>query len=238
MRHVFAVGLCALCAMAAVSNAAQITFQTTDTTTAPNAWSTMYGSADYMVFDFSSGKPDVAGGYTTKTGIKPSYVADFYWGTPGSGGGGAGGGGGGSGSVIAQGDLYYDLVLNEGKSFQFTSLFYDDTYGADNGLAAGEVALKVRLLGPNDLDDAWHELTVAQLQSGTFLSWDVVVYQDDIAKSITMDVDYAQGAGVAAAGFFLDDVQDAGSAPIPEPATISLMMFGLAGIFVRSKRKA
>ena len=238
MKSLLALSLCALCAMATIGNAAQIDFKAADNTTAPNAWSTMYGAADYMVFNFSSGKPDVAGGYTTKTGTNPDYISKFVWGTPGSSGGGGGGGGGGNGSVIAAGDLYYDLILNDGKSFQLTSLFYDSTYGTTNSLAGTDVALKVRLLGPNDFDDSWHEITVAQLESGTFLSWDVLVYDDDITKCITMDVDYVNGAGVAASGFFLDNVLNVGSAPVPEPATLGLMVFGVAGIFARRRRKA
>jgi hypothetical protein len=244
MKNLSVVGLCALCAvcaMAAVSSAANITFGANDTTTAPAAWASKYGSADYMVYDFATGKPDVAKGYYTKNGSSnPSYVADFYWDTPGSSSGsGSGSGSASPGSQVAGGDLFYDLVLNEGKSFQFTSLFYDSGYGTDNGLNDADVALKVRLLGDNDVDDTWHEITVAQLEAGIFLSWNVTIYDDDATKAITMDVDFVNGDGAYAAGFFLDSVADTGNAPlVPEPASIGLVLFGVAGLFARPKRKA
>lgn len=240
MKRLFLMSACALLAMAAMANAASVTFQAADNTTAPNAWSTKYGLYDYMVYDFGSGKPDVDKGYQTKTGSNPDFVSNFFFGTPGSSGGGGSGGGGQNGNTIAAGDLYYDLVLNEGKQFQFAALFYDSTYGTDNGLAGADVALRVRLLGLNDLDDAWHDITVAQLEAGSYQIWDVIVYDDDAVKGITLDVDFVNGAGAYAAGFFLDSVQDAGNAPattgvVPEPATVGLVMFGLAGVFVRRK---
>ena len=125
--------------------------------------------------------------------------------------------------ICAQADRHFFAVLKE--------------LGADNGLAGTDVAIRVRLLGQNATDDDWHELTVDQLETGTYVSWNTVVYEDDDNKTLTLDVDYLLGAGVKVAAFFLDNVQDAGMAPIPEPATVGLMMFGLAGIFVRRKKR-
>ena len=137
----------------------------------------------------------------------------------------------------AEGDLYYSLVLSEDKAFDFTALFYDSTYGAAHGgLAADDIALEVRLLG-GSTDDEWHKITVAQMEIGTFLTWHVIVYTEDIGKSLILDVKYVRDDDTLVAGFFLDDVQPAGNTPpIPEPATVGLVLFGLAGIFARRKR--
>lgn len=239
MRYLFPISLCVLMMVSGAASAAQIDFTTIDTSTDPNAWSTKYGQGYYWLFDFTSGKVDPAQGYNTPDGQNyPSYCDNFYLQTRDNNGGGGGGGGGGqNGSIVAAGDLWYDLVFNDGKQFEFTALFYDKSYGADNGLTGYDVALQVRLLGYNDLDDSWHEITVDQLEHGIFLTWDAVVYDDDPNKTITLDVDWLAGAGVYGAAFFLGNVQDAGVAPIPEPATVGLVMFGLAGIFVRRKNR-
>jgi PEP-CTERM motif-containing protein len=244
MKRLLLISVCVLLAMAASASAAKVDFNSVDTTTLPGDWGMKYGAYDYMKYDFSSGKPvDVDKGYYTKGGnVNPDFVDKFFYGTPGSTGGGGGGTGGQSGNIIAAGDLYYDLMLTEGKKFQFCALFYNDTYAADNGgLAANDVALRVRMLGLNDLDDVWHDITVAQLEKGIFMLWDVIVYDDDASKTVTMDIDFVNGAGTHPAGFFLDKVMDAGNAPammgpIPEPATLGLVMFGLAGVFVRRNK--
>lgn len=244
MSRIMLLSLCALVACTSTAGAAQITFNQADTNTTAAGWQA-YGNYDYMMFDISSGQPDYDAGYQTASGSNPDFIASFTSGVNNGGGGGGGGGGnnggggsgeGGFGSQNASGDIYYDLVLNDGKDFTLSTLFYNANYGNNNGMDDADIALEVRLIGPNDLDDTWHQITVAELEAGVFLSWDVVVYDDDVDKSLTIDINYVEGEGDAAAGFFLDNVQDAAAAPIPEPATLGLMLFGAAGIFVRRKR--
>ena len=237
MRHFVSVSLalCALLALAVPAYAAKVDFNGTNATLNPDDWATLYGNTDDIRTDWSTGN---VGNDPAYTSTNPAYVEDFTYATTGGGGGGGGGtGGGGEGGHATAGDLRYDMTLNDGKDFGFTALFYHSTYGADNGLNPGDVALRVRLLGTNDLDDDWHEISVADLEHGIFLTWDVIVYDDDDNKTITLDVDFVAGDGTYAAGFFLDDVIDAGNAPIPEPATVGLVVFGLAGVFVRRKNR-
>ncbi len=235
MKRLLAFSVCAMLAMVAVSEAAQIDFSQTDTTTAPDDWNTAYGlTGVFLMRDISSGQPQ---GDLQHPGL-PTYIDGFVEGFPGQGGGNGGsGGGGGGGGNPATGDLYYDLDLNAGKQFQFTTLFYNSTYGTENNLQGSDVALSVRLLGENDPDDDWHDITVAELEGGIFMSWDVIVYTDDANKTVTLDVEYVNGDGSVAAGFFLDNVQPAGAAPIPEPATVGILLVGAAGLIARRRSR-
>lgn len=240
MSRLVLCSVCALLVMASSAAAAKIDYKGFDAATLPDDWATKYGlGGDSMVYDFSSGKPDVAKGYYYGANGNPGYVDDFYYNTPGSGSGKGSSGGNGE-DFNPQGDLYYNLVLKAGKTFEFTALFYDKTYGDDNGgLADGLIAMKVRLLGENDLDDTWHEITVGQMEHGYFLTWFATIYSDDAKKMITLDIEFVNGAGQHPCGFFLDNVADAGPDPlgvIPEPATVSLVLFGMAGIFARRKK--
>jgi len=99
------------------------------------------------------------------------------------------------------------------------------------------VALQVRLIDPSaapGTEDAWHDITVAQLEAGIYLNWKVEAAADEI---VTTQVVWVNGDGVGAAGFFLDNVIDGvGGGNVPEPASVGLLLMGLSGLFMRRRK--
>jgi len=236
MNRILVVCMCAMLALASSALAAQVSFLSSDAATSPLNWVATYANGDYFIWDYSSGKPDWkdAQGKMKDPPYQsnPAYVKEFkYNWTSGSSGGGGGSGGGTSSDI--KGHVYYDLTLNAGKSFEFLVGFWDDEYGQTEGLQTTDVALRVQLVGANlSPADTEHDILVSDLRHGIVLKWDVTLPADE---KLTLDVAWVNGEGTGAAAFFLNNVRDAGQ--VPEPATVGLVLFGLAGVFVRRSRK-
>jgi len=239
MKRTISALVCALdmvALSAGVAQAAKITWDGYDTTTGVD-WITSGGANPFLAgqyWDISSGSPD----YTkdaTWSPAKPDYLKSFqYENQGGGGGGGSNNGSGGGGGTTG---MDYNLVLNADKTFDFLVLFYDSNYSTRNaGLVGTDVALQVRLLDPSaapGTEDAWHDITVAELEAGIYLKWRVEASADEI---VTTEVVWAKGDGVGAAGFFLDNVVDGVSGSVPEPASVGLLLMGLGGLFMRRRK--
>jgi hypothetical protein len=246
-RTLCVVGAAALvlAVMSGAALAAQIQFYGQDTTTGPN-WQGVYGAGQAVYWDFSSGRPDYTNSPTNTGGNpNPNYVQSFTYQNTMAGGGNSGPGGANSstpngyGGGLGTTGVNYNLVMNESMTFYFTALFYDSTYSADNGgLDPNSIALEVRLVDPSaaaSTDESWHAISVAQLQAGTYEIWSVNATDGD---TIQTQVDWANGAGVGAAGFFLDDVTPTTDPPVtPEPATSGLLGLGLASFLAWRKKR-
>lgn len=243
MKRLLSGLLCALAIVACSAvpvQAAQIIFSGSDTGTGVdwiiNSTPGPYGGDTSIIWDISSGRPDYTQG-PTMTPANPSYIDSFTFGNTGGGGGGAGGNssGGGGGTT----GINYDLVMNEDKTFDFEVLFYDTDYTTRNAalgtvLVGTDVALSVRLVDPSanpDPNDGWQTITVGELEGGIYMIWHV---QAPAGETISTEVVWVNGDGVGAAAFFLDNVVD--GVTIPEPATISLIAFGLGAMFLRRRK--
>lgn len=255
MKRTLCIVACAALVLAAMSGAAlaaQIVFYNQDNTTGPNWQVGGYGSGQALYWDISSGRPNYnLPAANTGGGTNPVYVESFtYHNTVAGGGSGGGhtsnGYGGGPGTT----GVNYNLVMNENMTFNFSAMFYDATYGADNGgLDGSAAALEVRLIDPSAVagaDESWHAITVAQLEAGTYLTWKV---KATAGETIETEVEWVNGEGVGAAGFFLDDVTVTKSTrhsangafadpPLaPEPAASGLLGLGLATLLGWRKRR-
>ena len=237
MKHVMAVCLAAAMVLtfSSMAGAATIQWQGLDTDTQLN-WEGTYGGGAAYYWDISSGRPD----YTKPTGTNPAYVDSFNWGYGNSSGGGSWGGGGWGGGGVPGGvgdpraDMQYALVLKESKQMSFTAFFYDRDYATRNGLGNDEVALQVRLIDPGAdpaQNDQWRDIKVGDLIKGVYAKWDVTALA---GETILTEIIWANGDGVGAAGFFLDNVEDI--VDIPEPATMTLIVGGLIGMAAMKRR--
>jgi hypothetical protein len=234
--HALVCALAMVALSAGVAQAAKISWSGYDTTTGVD-WITSGGANPFQAgqyWDISSGSPD----YTkdaTWSPAKPDYLKSFQYVNQGGGSGGSNNGSGGGGGTTG---INYNLVLNAGKTFDFLVLFYDSNYSTRNaGLSGTDVALQVRLIDPSaapGTEDAWHDITVAQLEAGIYLNWKVEAAADEI---VTTQVVWVNGDGVGAAGFFLDNVIDGvGGGNVPEPASVGLLLMGLSGLFMRRRK--
>jgi hypothetical protein len=246
MKRTLGVLLCAALVMVSISGvagAAQIiTFVGTDNTTGQELSGTFkYGGSGMQMtlpFDPVTGRPNYSGTWGNAYSGNPAWISSFTFSsgfTAGSGGGGGTGGSGGGGGV--GGSKVYDLVLNSGEKFSYTALFYDTGYLAANPTLQGSAeAFQVRVVNSSvgaAADAGWTSITIDQLVAGKYITWDVAgLAGDTIETQVRWSHD---GSEIGAAGFFVDNVTDNPSNPIPEPATVGLVLFGLAGVFVRRR---
>jgi len=155
----------------------------------------------------------------------PAWL-DFHIDSNGGGGGGSGPFGPGSNQVS------YTLAStgNAPSSFDFSVLFYDPTYDPATGDATNVV--QVVLSGSDGTlvdSDKGNEAFVAagELRKGILLTWSIEAGAGiDVTVTINAIDTYA-------AGFFLDKLVGGHA---PEPATLSLVAVGLAGVWLKRRK--
>ena len=247
MKRLLCVLLCAVAVVACsagAAQAAQIVAMTPDTTTGvawyqdwydfgtPGPYGGVYGRGwDISLLD----RPDYR--QPPKPDTLPSYMNSFIYSNTGGGSGGSGNYSGGGGDTTG---INYDLETNANKTFDFQVLFYDATYTTRNAglgtiLVGTDVALQVRVVNLSDdpaTFEAWHEITVDQLEAGIYMIWRL---QAPAGETIRTEVVWGLGDGVGATAFFLDNVVD-GLVAIPEPATVSLIGLGMGFLLARRKK--
>jgi len=252
MKRLLCVLLCAVAVVACsagAAQAAQIIWTGPPDTTTGVAWyqawydsgaAGTYGSQWGYGFNLSAAGTPIYG--TEKTWpdsndpTYPAYVTSFSYSSQGGGTGSGGNTGGGGGGTIG---ITYDLEMNQDKTFDFEVLFYDADYTARNALLGTtlvptDVALEVRLVNLSEdptTFEAWHEITVDQLEAGIYMIWRV---QAPAGDTIRTQVVWGLGDGIGATAFFLDNVVD--GLTIPEPATVSLIGLGMGLLLARRKK--
>lgn len=178
--------------------------------------------ADGKTLLTTTGRP--TGSYTGSWADNPGWL-DFQ--QSGGGGGGLGGGGGaGGGNNVAT----YTIGATDGVSrrFNFSTLFYDP--GLDAAIGADDLAVRITLTGSLGTTLAgtalnMKELTGAEVRAGTMVTFNVLA---EAGETLGVTV---ESLDTFAAGFFLDTIT-----AVPEPATLSLLGLGVAGLLMRRKR--
>jgi hypothetical protein len=140
---------------------------------------------------------------------------------------------GGAAHPVYPNQVLYTLASTDTKahSFDFSILFYD--YNLDASIADATVAAEVIITGKNETkvvskDGNKVEVTAGDIRSGTVLTWKIDVPVDP-STGTGEDISIVISSYTYAAGFFLDNVA-------PEPATLSLVAAGLAGLWLKRRR--
>ena len=187
-----------------------------------------YGSGGYYL----TYKPDPGTGLFDKTGgphatggpftNNPPWL-DFRASVPS----------GGAPHPVYPNQVLYTLASTDTKahSFDFSILFYD--YNLDTSIADATVAAEVIITGKNETkvvtkEGNKAEVTAGDIRSGTVLTWKIEVPVDP-GTGTGEDISVVISSYTFAAGFFLDNIA-------PEPATLSLVAAGLAGLWLKRRR--
>ena len=188
-----------------------------------NGYSLMWSSVGADGRTLEAGRP--TGTYSGSWADNPAWL-DFRAGT-------GGGGGPGGGTIPGANIQSYTLGATDtqARRFNFSTLFFDPDL--DTGIGADELAARLTLTGSlgttvGTTGGNMKELTGSQVRAGTMVTFDVMVGPDEKLTVVIESLD------TFAAGFFLDSVQDV--AVIPEPATLTLLGLGLAGMVLRRRK--
>jgi len=127
-----------------------------------------------------------------------------------------------------------DIAGNHSGMFDLLVLFYDPNF--DPTRAAGDIVGEVVVTGTYRTDivagaSNKSEVTAAQVRDGVLVTYTIEILKDVPVVGQTEDVKMVISADTYAAGFFLDNIAFA-----PEPATLSLVAAGLAGLWLRRRR--
>ncbi len=226
------VVLLALLAVGSVASAATIYDVMANQLADPEHWyDAGYGQSGYTLM-WSEIDPDgktlltttgrPTGSYTGSWADNPGWL-DFQQTSSGGGGGGTGGG---TGNNIGT----YTIAATDGVSrrFNFSTLFYDP--GLDAAIGDGDLAVRITLTGSLGTTLAgtapnMKELTGLDVRKGTMVTFNVLAEAGETLGVTIESID------TYAAGFFLDTITVA-----PEPATLSLLGLGLAGLVLRRRK--
>jgi len=127
-----------------------------------------------------------------------------------------------------------DIANSHSGTFNLLVLFYDPNF--DPARAAGDIVGEVVVTGTYKTDLAAgaankSEVTAAQVRAGVMVTYTIEILKDVPVVGETEDVKMVISADTYAAGFFIDNVTFA-----PEPATLSLVAAGLAGLWLKRRR--
>jgi hypothetical protein len=143
---------------------------------------------------------------------------------------------GGAPPPVYSKQVQYTLSMtgSHGGTFDLLVLFYDPSF--DPTRAATDVVGEVVVTGGNETKIVTGAANKSEVTAGDVRFGVLVRYRIEIPKDVpvvgqTEDVNMVISADTYAAGFFLDNITFA-----PEPATLSLVAAGLAGLWLKRRR--
>jgi len=132
--------------------------------------------------------------------------------------------------------VQYTLSMTGSHSgtFNLLVLFYDPSF--DPTRADTDVVGEVVVTGGNETKIATgaankSEVTAKEVRDGVLVTYTIEIPKDVPTVGQTEDVNMVISADTYAAGFFVDNVAFA-----PEPATLSLLAAGLAGVWLKRRK--
>jgi hypothetical protein len=143
---------------------------------------------------------------------------------------------GGAPPPVYSKQVQYTLSMTGSHSgtFDLLVLFYDPTF--DPTRAATDVVGEVIVTGGNETKIVAgaankSEVTAADVRVGVLVRYRIEIPKDVPVVGQTEDVNMVISSDTYAAGFFLDNIAFA-----PEPATLSLVAAGLAGLWLKRRK--